>query len=508
MNAALTCMVATCFNAQAASPANINPEQNQAIKSVGGIILMPTVSLRSAPKDSAMQQAELWQGEWVEIRGKRLNYIQVYDYKRERTGYIKEDAIRATSLDAADAGQLLTIMRYVAQNKGSESLGIGLGTAYINAASSADVNSEKGAEVLDNIGLFADRLADQASSQQPLSKTAANSLAHQLEVATQYGVQFNTLERDGHIQMCYNGDVYRRVLAMPASPETMVHAALALSNPQCAAANVSPIAQAQLDTWRLDVIQRVNTQTLEPFLKNRVALRKASLLASLSYAKNRLTHTPEAAQLTGITEKYTSLMQQSLDTFSTVQKNELPDEDWGNYNDTAMLLNANRWAAVEPISKQQDIQVSMQTGAVGETCVIVNKGKQILTKRCTYGTVWLASSNINREKNAITLAVQPVAGWRELWLINLTKDGWQFNVLPPNNRETGLGYAEFAGWVPGGKQMLVARESRSQGMYQRSFEVMNIDNLTVQHQARDASLLGAFQRWQDPNWKANSLSVR
>jgi hypothetical protein len=38
--------------------------------------------------------------------------------------------------------------------------------------------------------------------------------------------------------------------------------------------------------------------------------------------------------------------------------------------------------------------------------------------------------------------------------------------------------------------------------------VLKIDTLTVDQRASTPSLLIAFQKWQDPTWKANTLSVR
>jgi hypothetical protein len=38
--------------------------------------------------------------------------------------------------------------------------------------------------------------------------------------------------------------------------------------------------------------------------------------------------------------------------------------------------------------------------------------------------------------------------------------------------------------------------------------VMSVAGLTTERQAGDPSLLGAFQRWQDPAWKRLSVSVR
>jgi len=88
------------------------------------------------------------------------------------------------------------------------------------------------------------------------------------------------------------------------------------------------------------------------------------------------------------------------------------------------------------------------------------------------------------------------------------KDGWSVQVLPPAAVTPALGYAEFAGWVPGGKQMLVAREARGQKGLKRNFEVVRLDTLGTERQAGDPSVLGPFMRWQDASWKRETVSVR
>ena len=120
----------------------------------------------------------------------------------------------------------------------------------------------------------------------------------------------------------------------------------------------------------------------------------------------------------------------------------------------------------------------------------------------------LFRSTLNREGNALALAVQPMDAWREVWVFRKQGGGWTVRALPPATTMPGIGYAEFAGWVPGGTQMLVAREARGDGKYQRNYEVMRLDTLAVARQASDPGVLGAFQRWQDPSWKAQTLSLR
>ena len=61
---------------------------------------------------------------------------------------------------------------------------------------------------------------------------------------------------------------------------------------------------------------------------------------------------------------------------------------------------------------------------------------------------------------ALALAVQPLDTWREMWVFRQSADGWHAEVVPPALDAAGLGYVEFAGWVPGGTEMLAARETR------------------------------------------------
>ncbi|MEP6825474.1 MAG: hypothetical protein ABI919_11725, partial [Ramlibacter sp.] len=97
------------------------------------IVTTDNAVLRAAPRDSAQQQAQLWQGELLEVRGERLDYLQVWDHRRERGGFVRASQVRRTAMTAADAPELLAVLRFVRETPGAESLGIGLAAAYLKA---------------------------------------------------------------------------------------------------------------------------------------------------------------------------------------------------------------------------------------------------------------------------------------------------------------------------------------------------------------------------------------
>ncbi|MGZ5181798.1 MAG: hypothetical protein ACXWC2_15055 [Ramlibacter sp.] len=467
----------------------------------GAIVTTDQASLRAAPRASAQQQGQLWQGELLEVRGERLDWLQVWDHRRERGGYVRASQVRRTAALPGEAPELLAVLRFVRETPGSEALGIGLAAAWLQAAPAQAVQGETGTEVLDALGTLADRLADRASNGAALPKGAQATIAAHLEVAARYGVRFTTHERDGRMQVCYDGEAFRRVLALPSQPAQRARAALALTRAECVDPALPPLQRQQVVQWQAEVLDRVQADGLPGFVRNRLAMRRAAVWSTLAFQRQRV------GQAAGVAA------QRALDELAGVRQAELPEEDVAVFNEAVMRVNASRWAAV-PIARGPARQpsIALAPGAPGQTCVLLVDAKHDasdpLARRCTYALVWPQSARLDREGHALALAVQPLEGWRELWLFRRQGAAWTLDVLPPADVTPGIGYAEFAGWVPGGQQVLVAREARGDGRYRRSYEVVSLRTLAVQRQAADASLLGPFRRWQDPAWRSATVSLR
>jgi hypothetical protein len=269
------------------------------------------------------------------------------------------------------------------------------------------------------------------------------------------------------------------------------------------AADLHPQARLAHDKERMDLLDSVSpTQftQLSEVSKNRLRLRRAGVSASLAFQQARRLET------------HTAAAQRSLAELAGVNKAELTDNDLQEYNETAIRVGASRWAAETAKPVNTKLTVVTEPGQAGETCVSLFENgkptKEPLIKRCTYGIVWAASAAAHPNGQVLALAVQPLDTWRELWVFRKTAGQWAVDVLPPASSSPDLGYIEFAGWGQGAPHMLLARETKIAGRQKRSFEVMRIDTFVTEKQASDTSLLVAFTKWQDPNWKRSSVSLR
>lgn len=460
------------------------------------IVTQNQAPMRASPRESSPQQAQLWQGEALEIRGQTMDYLQVYDHHRERAGYIKANQVRTISLDPDAAPELLSIVRFLRDTPGAEALGVSYAAAYLKAVPAQALT----AEPFDAIGEMADRLAHRASNNQ--IKANESALTAHLEVVAQYGVVMNSFDVGGVAHICYDGDMYRHVLQMPSADNPQrARAALGLTRHECVDPNLGPTARYGWDQWRAGVLESVSLNGLTQQQRGHLHLRRAGVWAALAYQQSRRGEPPRTAA------------GRALEELALVNKSELSDEDRLEYTDAAIRVGASRWAAQAVSNKPAGkLTVATQPGAPGETCVLLQDDKHgpqdPVFKRCTYATVWSASAVSNPAGTMLTLAVQPFETWREMWVFRKTYAGWTCDVVPPGTSTSDSGYVEFAGWIPGSDRILTARELNADGHFIRQFEIMNLESLAVEHHAATPDYLTAFLRWQDPNWKQQTVAVR
>jgi hypothetical protein len=457
---------------------------------IGAVMLMAIVTrdhavLHGAPRDSSPRHAILYQGDVLEVRGERSGYLEVYDHRHERAGFLRAWQAKTYPLQPESAPELLAVVRFLKDTPGDEALGIACAAMFLRAADAKAID----AEVFDAIGTMAERLARRASRRYG----AADELdAAHLDVASSFGVKFESFTHAEQTRVCYEGDAFRRVLALSNDPTMKARAALALTRPECAKSDdsISERERIEIDRWRGEVLDRIDDRLLAPYLSARMHVRRATVLASIAFDRAR----------TGDLEGARSSGERAIAALAGVDRRALSEDDLDADAEAAIHVGANRWIAAPPIDPQLPLAITRGEDA-GETCVAVGDAK-----RCTFGIAFPASIVRAPKDAALALAVQPKDGWLELWIAHRIDDAWRIDVLVPSAGSLDLanGYIEHAGWSPDGTRFIVAREVKGE----RSFEVIRVDTLETVAKADRPSALKVFKKWRTSAWAEATIALR
>src|SRR5882724_10665498 len=454
------------------------------------IVVQDHAALRAAPRSSATELTRLWQGDVLEVRGEHAGYLKVYDHRRERGGYLRGDAARPVELSEAAAPELLAVLRFLRESPGSEALGISYGAAYLKAVPSRAIT----AEPFDAIAKMAERLADQASG----SNDHLADFAPHLEVVEQFGVRMRNFEHNGRMRVCYDGELFHRVLTLPgAHPEERAHAALGLTRPDCIDPELGPVPRISVDTERSQLLDQVKDSGLNAMTRSRLHARRAGVWASLAFDQDRRREPAGAAA------------ERALAELLAVHADDLGDDRRLEYVDAVLRVSAIRWAGALPAPQPGPLTLSAAPGDPGQTCVALedaHRPRAAIIRRCTYGMVRMASIQAIPQGPAVVLAVQPLESWRELWVFHERAGSWTIDVISPGLDNPEEGYVDFAGYAPGTRRLLIAREVKDHGRFRRSFEELRLDDLALVRQASRPDLLRDFGRWQDITWRRDTLA--
>ncbi len=245
------------------------------------------------------------------------------------------------------------------------------------------------------------------------------------------------------------------------------------------------------------MLDGIDERELNEMTKSRLHARRAGVWSSIAYAQSRRGEPPLAASKRALVE------------LLAVHVNELRDDRRAEYLDAVLRVSAIRWGAVSLAPETSALILSAAPGDPGQTCVALKEAHRAapLLRRCTYGIVWMASAQVLVQGPALVLAVQPLESWRELWLFHQKEGAWTVDVISPGTGEPEAGYVEFAGFAPGAKRLLVAREVKEHGRFQRRFEELRLDDLALVRQASTPELLRDFGRWQDVTWRRDTLAL-
>jgi hypothetical protein len=442
--------------------------------------------------------------------------VQVYDHRRERSGYVRPAAVRRYELDEATAPRLAAIVEFLEDASGQESLGIGYVALTLRAAPPQAV----GAGLFDALGTMAERLAARASARVGRGNDA--NVAAQIEVAESYGVHFVRFEEDeGHTRVCYDGEAFRRVLAAPvATPAARVHAALGATDPRCNDPTRGPSEALAIAKEQATALDAVDPSALGSDVPSgaiaRLRVRRSAVRASIAYFAARTGDGPLAKQAAEMAKKELLLADRST----------LSAEDRPAYEEAALRVSAVRWAGEAPAPAQGSaFDVTVAAGAPGQTCLHVKRRADPASapasrafEHCTYALVWPASIRVAPHDAAITMVTQPLAGWSELLVIRPTDAGFAEETLTPMTTDPELGYVELAGFSPDGARLLVVREARTTGplgsphtappSFHRSFEVVTTGALHVEKQASSLASCPTFRRWASAGWQQGTLALR
>jgi hypothetical protein len=471
-----------------------------ALAMTAAIVAGDHVALRAEPARTAAQQAVLWKGDWLEVRGKRKGWLEVYDHRRERRGWIAAKNARAIDLDdAAAAPQLRAVVDFLRDAPGQESLGIAYAALYLKVAPKGGID----AAIMTSIGVMADRLAHRASS------TADGSAADELEVAQSWGIGFASLEDptqgsggDGAARICYDGAAFRQALALGPSPDDAATAALALTDPACAVPAPSATTRRVQAEAALALLEPIDPTRVAGPAGDAIRIRRATLGAVLAWAYARGGDLAKAQQSADA----------AVSAWARVDKSELADDDAAAYQDAALAIAASRWASIPTLAGPTDgaaPALALAPGEPGETCVTVTVGRGASPAKCTHGQVWTSSFRIAPGKAAAAVAVEPLPGWLELWIFRKGGDGgWMVDVLAPDTDGPDTGYVELAGWSPDHARALIVREAREDGAVRRTFEVVTVGTLAVEKQATTLGGLGAARAWATPDWRSRTVALR
>ena len=146
--------------------------------------------------------------------------------------------------------ELLAVARFVRDTPGTEAMGI----AFVNLSEGSTGDRHRCRTVRHS--WHAGRPSGTACIGR--QQGARGLLSAQVDTARHYGIGFIDIERDGRVRLCYEGEAFRRVLAL-SNRMSSVPAALAITRSDCIDPTLLPSKRQAVDQWRAEVLDRLTS---------------------------------------------------------------------------------------------------------------------------------------------------------------------------------------------------------------------------------------------------------
>jgi hypothetical protein len=294
------------------------------------------------------------------------------------------------------------------------------------------------------------------------------------------------------------------------------HAALGATDPTCVDPTLPPSAALATAKWQAGVLNAVDPSALGSDVPAsfgaELRVRRATVQATVAYLAARTGDLALAKETCSKAKRELALADRSA----------LEDGERITYDEAAMRVTTVRWADEPEVARPASgLEIETGPGQPGQTCVRVKRRAAPALphfEHCTYAVVWPASIRLAPHDAAITLVTQPLAGWSEVLVLRPKQGGFVAETLTPAAIDPELGYVEPAGFSPDGARLLVVREARATGplgapntlapWITKSFQVLKVEDLSVEKQAPALSNFPTFRRWASAEWQRGTLALR
>ncbi len=478
------------------------------------LVVQDQAPLRAAAHENAPRQTMLTAGDWLEVRGEQLGFLQVYDHRRERPGYVRTATVRSYGRRRDRGAEARGARRVPARRAGR-----GVARHRLRRALPAGGAGRRRSAPRSSTRSGRWRSGSASGASARVARAGDGSLAAQLEVAESYGVHFVSFERKR--RDAASATTARRSAACSRSAGRGRRGSAprsGLTDRRC----VGPRARHDRGSGAREVAvggagrrgprearsggSRVRTRAPAPPSLHRPVRprcprgagrrpprRAAGVRDGQARARARGPVRPRRRRPPHVRRGRAPIRVRPLG---------------GRAPPRAVSICHGRrrdWPPAHPARR---------------ACVsgLARLRRPPRSSTARTGVVWPSSVRVAPHDAAVVMAVELLPGWSELLVLHATPSGWTADTITPAALDPDIGYVELAGFSPDGSHLLVVREARASGplgaphtlapWIRHVYDVVGTADLHVEKEVSSLREVPASRRWETAEWRKRTLALR